>query len=194
MKLFVVAIPFLFLASMALAQEKPPLVPPALRDAANKFLDLTIKGEYAEASKNYDETMTKVFPPDKLEATWKSLVKQFGPLKSRGAMRLEKKGPYEIVIVPCSFEKMELNARVVFDSKQRISGLNFAPAKDPAADWKAPDYAKADTYSEKEAKVGTGEWELPATLTLPNGDGPFPALVLVHGSGIARSRRNHRPQ
>src|SRR5207247_4710825 len=26
-------------------------------------------------------------------------------------------------------------------------------------------------------------WELPATLTMPKGDGPFPAVVLVHGSG-----------
>lgn len=173
----------LSLASMASAQEKPPEVPPALAAAATKYLDLMSKGEFAEASKNYDETMTKVFPPDKLEAIWKSLTTQFGPLRSRGEMKLEKRGVYEIVIVPCTFDKMELNARVVFDSKGRITGLQFTPAKDPAADWKAPDYAKSELYVEKAVKVGKGEWELPATLTLPKGDGPFPALVLVHGSG-----------
>lgn len=27
------------------------------------------------------------------------------------------------------------------------------------------------------------DWSLPGTLTLPDGDGPFPAVVLVHGSG-----------
>ena len=31
--------------------------------------------------------------------------------------------------------------------------------------------------------VGSGEWALPGTLSIPNGTGPFPALVLVHGSG-----------
>jgi fermentation-respiration switch protein FrsA (DUF1100 family) len=31
--------------------------------------------------------------------------------------------------------------------------------------------------------VGSGEWALPGTLTIPNGGGPFPAVVLVHGSG-----------
>jgi fermentation-respiration switch protein FrsA (DUF1100 family) len=31
--------------------------------------------------------------------------------------------------------------------------------------------------------VGSGEWALPGTLTLPKGDGPFPAVVLVQGSG-----------
>lgn len=170
-------------ACFAQTQEKPPQVPPALAAAATKYLDLASKGEFAEASKNYDETMTKVFPPDKLEATWKSLTTQFGPLRSRGEMKLEKRGVYEIVIVPCTFDKMELNARVVFDSKTRITGLQFAPAKDPAADYKAPEYAKADSFEEKPVKVGTGEWELPATLTLPKRNGPFPALVLVHGSG-----------
>jgi dipeptidyl aminopeptidase/acylaminoacyl peptidase len=34
-----------------------------------------------------------------------------------------------------------------------------------------------------EVKLGVEGWLLPGTLTLPKGDGPFPALVLVHGSG-----------
>ena len=174
----------IFLTAPAVsAQEKPPEVPPALRAAATKYLDHTSKGEYAEASKLNDETMTKVFPPEKLESTWKSLITQFGPLRSRGEMRLEKRGPYDIVIVPCRFDKSELNARLVFDSKLRISGLQFTPPKDPAADYKLPVYVNSDSYTEKEVKVGAGEWELPATLTVPKGSGPFPALVLVHGSG-----------
>jgi hypothetical protein len=31
--------------------------------------------------------------------------------------------------------------------------------------------------------VGEGQWKLPGTLTVPIGQGPFPAIVLVHGSG-----------
>jgi len=31
--------------------------------------------------------------------------------------------------------------------------------------------------------VGEDQWKLPATLTLPRGKGPFPAVVLAHGSG-----------
>ena len=42
---------------------------------------------------------------------------------------------------------------------------------------------KRDAFQEIEVKVGEGEWALPATLSLPKGDGPFPAVVLVHGSG-----------
>jgi hypothetical protein len=40
-----------------------------------------------------------------------------------------------------------------------------------------------EAFREIEVLVGQGEWSLPGTLTLPLGEGPFPALVLVQGSG-----------
>jgi uncharacterized protein len=44
-------------------------------------------------------------------------------------------------------------------------------------------YADKKTFTEKEFEAGLKEWPLPVTLTIPNGIGPFPAVVLVHGSG-----------
>lgn len=40
-----------------------------------------------------------------------------------------------------------------------------------------------DAAQEWTVTVGEGEWALPGTLTVPEGQGPFPAVVLVHGSG-----------
>jgi len=37
--------------------------------------------------------------------------------------------------------------------------------------------------TERAVTVGKSPWELPGTLTLPEGKGPFTAVVLVHGSG-----------
>jgi len=37
--------------------------------------------------------------------------------------------------------------------------------------------------TERSVTVGSSPWGLPGTLTLPQGKGPFPAVVLVHGSG-----------
>lgn len=48
---------------------------------------------------------------------------------------------------------------------------------------RVPEYVDAAAFTEQDITVGTGEWALPGTLTLPVGEGPFPALVLVHGSG-----------
>src|SRR4029077_5705009 len=44
-----------------------------------------------------------------------------------------------------------------------------------------PPYAEQTKFHSEDVTVG--EYKLPGTLTIPNGAGPFPAAVLVHGSG-----------
>lgn len=55
-------------------------------------------------------------------------------------------------------------------------------ATPPKATAAAPPPADAP-YAERELAVDSPLGPLPGTLTLPSGDGPFPAVVLVHGSG-----------
>jgi dienelactone hydrolase len=52
-----------------------------------------------------------------------------------------------------------------------------------AIEWSHPPYSKADSFREREVTVGDAKWVLPGTLTVPVGNGPFPGIVLVHGSG-----------
>ena len=46
-----------------------------------------------------------------------------------------------------------------------------------------PDYNHPENYTEKQISIGEGDFILPGVLTVPKGDGPFPVVVLVHGSG-----------
>ena len=39
------------------------------------------------------------------------------------------------------------------------------------------------TATETDIIIHPGEWALPGTLTLPGGEGPFPLVIFVHGSG-----------
>jgi len=64
----------------------------------------------------------------------------------------------------------------------RTAGLRLRPAADPAS-YTLPAYADTTAFTEKEVKVGSGDWPLPGTLTLPRRTGRAPAVVLVHGSG-----------
>jgi dienelactone hydrolase len=89
-----------------------------------------------------------------------------------------------VVLVTCQFKQMALDAKVVFDAKGRVAGLFFVPSHPAASTSEPPPYARANAFQEKEFTVGHGEWRLPSTLTLPTtGGGPWPAVVLVHGSG-----------
>jgi dienelactone hydrolase len=153
-----------------------------LKTLAKAFVEHLSKGEFAKATKNYDTAMEKALPADKLEETWKSLIAQVGAFKRQTGLRTEHAAKYEIVFVTCEFEKASLDARVVFNSDKQITGLFFSESK-KAEKYQVPDYVKQSSFKENEVTIGSGEWQLPGTLTLPLGQGAFPAVVLVHGSG-----------
>jgi uncharacterized protein len=155
----------------------------ALTVKARAFLAALEKGDFSSAARDFDETMLKVSGPDKLAAFWKDqFPKQVGAFKKQTAARRDKLAGYEIVLVTCEFEKSTLDARVVFDKDGRIAGFGFVPSVPPAK-YEPPAYADPAGFEETEVTVGDGEWKLPGTLTMPKGDGPFPGLVLIHGSG-----------
>lgn len=155
----------------------------ALTVKAREFLTALAKGDFQLAARDFDETMFKVSGPDKLEPMWtKQLPAQLGAFKKQAASRRDQLQGYEIVLVTCEFEKATLDARVVFDKAGKIAGFGFVPTAPPVK-YEPPVYADPAKFEETEVTVGSGEWALPGTLTMPKGDGPFPGLVLVHGSG-----------
>jgi dienelactone hydrolase len=153
-----------------------------IASAAGQFVDQMAKGEFSAAVRDFDATMKSLVSPDRLKQIWEPLVAQVGPLKSQLSARTERVGAYDCVFVTCQFEKTKLDVKVVFNRSKQISGLFFVPTK-AAAKYRPPSYANPSTFVEREVQIGNGEWALPGTLTMPLGDGPFPAVVLVHGSG-----------
>ncbi len=53
----------------------------------------------------------------------------------------------------------------------------------PVEEFPPPPYADLEAFEEIEVVVGQAPSALGGTLTMPRGPGPFPAVVLVHGSG-----------
>ena len=149
--------------------------------AARAFLGLLAKEDFAAATKDFDEAMLKAMPQDKLADLWKILNKEAGPFQKLDKARLEKKGDLEAAVVTCIFANVNLDARVVFKDK-KITGLFFALAKSAVA-YTPPPYVARDAFHEIDVTVGTGEWAVKGSLSIPNGAGPFPAVVFCQGSG-----------
>ncbi|HML73950.1 MAG TPA: alpha/beta fold hydrolase [Anaerohalosphaeraceae bacterium] len=163
--------------------------PTMLQTSAEQFIDHLSTGDYAAAAKMFDPKMAQAMPVPVLKQTWEVLISQCGAFQKRLGFRTEKYQQYDIAYVTCQFEKMALDAKIVFDPAGRISGLFFVPAQ-PAGSPKQtadagllPNYIKPDAFTEKEITIGKDPWVLPGTLTIPKGNGPFAAIVLVHGSG-----------
>jgi hypothetical protein len=136
---------------------------------------------YEKAVENFDSTMKQVLPAEKLKQVWESLIAQSGAFVEQRGVREEKILGYNVIFVTCQFEKSVLDAKVVFNNKEQIAGLFFVPGQ--VAQYRSPGYAKPGLFQERDVVVGAGEWKLPGTLLMPTGKGPFPALILVHGSG-----------
>jgi uncharacterized protein len=156
--------------------------PDELVGKARNFLERLDKGDFTGAAADFDETMMKVSGPDQLAAFWKEVPARLGAFRRQKDARREKLDPYDIVLVTCEFANVTLDARVVFDKEGRIAGFQFVPSL-PPAEYKPPAYADPAGFEEIKVTVGSPGWPLPATLTLPRGEGPLPALILVHGSG-----------
>ncbi|MCX6144286.1 MAG: alpha/beta fold hydrolase [Ignavibacteriales bacterium] len=148
--------------------------------AGKVFVDLLAKGDYANAVAMFDSTMKSVMPEARLKETWESVTAQVGPLKGMPGVKTQKYQAYDIVLVTCQCERKTFDTRVVFDASGRIAGLFFAGA---TPEYKSPSYVNRGAFKEEEVMVGSGEWSLHGTLSVPGGEGPFAAIVLVHGSG-----------
>jgi len=148
-------------------------------EMARQLVARMASGQFDKASEPFDDTMKRVLPADKLKQAWDSVAKQYGPLQRTTEARTETVLKYKVVFVTCEFQRGPLDVKVVFTSGNKITGLFFTPS----GKYKRPGYADFSKFDEEEVSLGKGIMRLPGTLSLPKGDGPFPALVLVHGSG-----------
>jgi len=153
-----------------------------LESPARALVELLAKEDYAGAVKNFDATMKKVLPADKLKETWQGILESTGPFKKQGKVRFERVKKYDVLFVTMHFAKAVLDARVVFDTDRKIAGLFFTPSQTDVP-YQPPDYVKKNAFADIELKIDSPVGKLRASLSLPKGQGPFPALILVHGSG-----------
>ena len=157
---------------------------PSATQVAEGMVDSMAKGDFASATKHFDAACKAALPAEGLGPVWSQFTAQAGAFKSRTGSREAQEAGYQMVYVTCRFEKTTMDIKVVFDKDGKVTGLGFVPHVSAAdAQYSPPAYADKDRFDEREVTVGTGEWQLPGTLTMPKGEGPFPAVVLVHGSG-----------
>ena len=174
-------IPVLAVASLALLFTLTPRLCAQDFEALAKDVAQELAArQYDKVEARFDSRMASAMPLEKLQSFWDTMLGQVGPFKAiTSATSAEQQG-YHMVVLNCTFEKGPLNLRLAFDKDSKIAGFSIVP---PAAPWNAPDYAKIGAFHEQSVTVTTGPWQLPGTLTEPNGAGPFPAVVLVQGSG-----------
>ena len=153
------------------------VAPGHARDISTRLLDHLDRGEFAAAEAMFDEALRAAVPKDTLAAVWQSLP----GATARGEAELSREDATQVLRTPLHRAGTTFVATIAVDADGRVSGLLVRPL---AAEVAPPPPIPADAdYAEMETQVGEGAAALPATLAIPRGTGPFPAVVLVHGSG-----------
>jgi hypothetical protein len=156
-------------AGILLAQ---PAVDP--KDTARKALDLLLAHKYSDMVPLFSAPGRVANPPDALA---KKVSDAWGAVVSVGTPSVRTLGASNIVSIPVKFANEEVTFSIPVDANGQIAAIGTAV--DP---WKHPPYSKPDSFKERDVTIGT-QWKLAAKLTVPNGAGPFPGVVLVHDSG-----------
>ena len=156
------------------------------------FVAALAGGDTAAAAAMEDPTMRNAAPAAALGQLWGQITAQFGAFVSIGDVTTAVKAPYTNATVQTAFANAVVPLIVTVDDTGQVAGFHLgqpvptgsappsasaAPSASPAA------YVKPDTFTETDVTVGSAPWALPGTLSMPKGAGPFPAVVLVAGSG-----------
>src|SRR5947209_4884067 len=94
------------------AQEKMDGKSSELHQTAGRFVEFLNKGDFVQATKDFDGTMQKVLPPEELKKAWKHVLDEAGAYRKQLSARSGKVDKYDVVYITCKFAKARWDARV----------------------------------------------------------------------------------
>jgi dienelactone hydrolase len=147
---------------------------------ASDFVQLLYKGDFSDAEAMFDATMKSALTTDALKSDWDSIVPRLGDYNGTITTQSSEVQGYDVVTVTTGHEFYNLFTSVTFDTDGTVAGLHFI--------YTVNDNLKPTTYIQNGIKeihfdLVSGQYKLPAILTLPAKANNLPAVVLVSGSG-----------
>jgi dienelactone hydrolase len=159
-------------------------LPAAVATVLTKDVAVELKaGDFAALESRFDDELKAALPEAKLRGFWLDVLGKGGPLKSCAEPRTFLAKGYTLSFTSCTFEKRKAELKLTFRADGRLAGMFLEPEEAERPAWTAPAYVKPEEFRERDVDVVSGSVSLPGTLTIPLGEGPFPGVVLVHGSG-----------
>ena len=157
-------------------------------------INALMHNDYKSVGEYFAPALASQFPPAKIEQAWQSVQATAGAYQSHGVTRVQTVGGQRVVTTPIKFAHAPWDSLYTCNSHNRIATAELMPASQldnavdadrRAAEVKTPVRATTETDGVRviPLSVPSPYGPLRGALTLPVGKGPFPAVVLVGGSG-----------
>jgi uncharacterized protein len=142
-----------------------------------------VKGDYASTAKNFTPTVAASVTPDTLKTGWMALKGMAGDFQRLGDLQPRTFHGHSLLVANMGFSNMPMVALIDCDAQDRINTFRIAPAAMlPSASAQTATSTSAAGIAST-LNVTSPYGPLPGTLVLPKGKGPFPAVLLIGGSG-----------
>jgi uncharacterized protein len=149
---------------------------------AQQALDLLLAEDFEAVDAMFNEQMGAALDAGRLAEVWTAMKRQVGEYQETTDIRVDP--DTGAAIFTLQFERLAVEAILNVDEEGKLSGLFLRPAQAAETpEFAPPPYADTGAFTEQDVTIGEGDLALPGTLSIPNGDGPFPAVVLIGGSG-----------
>lgn len=156
-------------------------------DIAQQIVTEAAQGDFAAVEQRLADSVKPFIPAGTIKTTWQGLEQQYGAFQGQGKTSTVQTARGLVHAVTCNFERANIDVNIVLNDAGEIIGLTVAPVgaveQQANATYESPPYVHSERFHEQEVQIGHGKWVLPGTLSIPQGEGPFPAALLVHGSG-----------
>jgi uncharacterized protein len=169
-------------------------------DRAGQILDLLFQEKYAELLATFSSQLrtSAGLTEDKILAEMKKALSPLGAVRKRSDAKAFAEGDLQVVMIPVQFEKGALDFTIVLNSSREVAHFFMRPGTDTTVRRRPQTPVKPYPYREEDVvyENKVSGLKLGATITIPAGKGPFPAVVLITGSGMQdrdESIMGHKP-
>lgn len=147
------------------------------------FIAAYSRGQGADYAAQMSPALALVIPAAVMPAHGAGLTRAFGDVQQVSAAGYTTNDVHDSVSLVVGYANLPMSVSVRFTPAGMIDEFYMAPYAGSLPSAQIPPYADPNSYADQSVVVGQGSVALPGTLTLPKGSGPFPAVVLVQGSG-----------
>ena len=153
----------------------------ACRANGQAMLAAFTTGDYDHAVTHFAPDIAAKVTPATLKSIWAQLQSSAGAFRKLGDLQPRTEGDRTLLAADLGFANQSLTAVIRCDAQDRIAIFRIVPVDaSTKAQTSAPESA---TGIASAIQVTSPVGPLPGTLVLPKGDGPFPAVVMLVGSG-----------